>query len=380
MLATPPLSLYVHLPWCVRKCPYCDFNSHETKELPEQQYVGRLLDDMAAEANRAMGRRLHSIFFGGGTPSLFAAESINTIICAARERFGFEPNIEITLEANPGTAEAARFAGYRRAGVNRLSLGAQSFSDNQLQLLGRIHSASQAVDAFNLARSVGFDNINIDLMHGLPAQSPLSAADDLERALTLAPEHISWYQLTIEPNTQFFSSPPVLPNDDLLCEIQDRGEQILSCAGYAHYEISAYSRPGRESSHNLNYWTFGDYLGIGAGAHGKLTDSAKGIVSRVWKRRQPVEYMNVAKSTLAGQRNLTPTDLLGEYLMNRLRLHSGFSAEEFQSATGLAEEQLSKRISPLVQRGLLEKSGSIIRTSPLGRRFLNDVLAELIDE
>ncbi|MEC9482594.1 MAG: radical SAM family heme chaperone HemW, partial [Halomonas sp.] len=293
----PPLSLYVHVPWCVRKCPYCDFNSHgvgRSAELPEDGYLTALLADLDADLALAGQRELTSVFIGGGTPSLMSADFYGRFFAALNERLALSRDCEITLEANPGTVEQRRFAGYREAGINRLSIGVQSFQPAQLEALGRIHSGTEAERAVTSARCAGFDNINLDLMHGLPGQDVAQAIDDLEQALALSPEHLSWYQLTLEPNTEFHSQPPRLPEDDTLWDIQDAGHQRLEQAGYNRYEISAYARPGRRSRHNLNYWRFGDYLGIGAGAHGKLSrPGASGTldIERRWKSRQPDAYL-----------------------------------------------------------------------------------------
>jgi len=275
-LLLPPLSLYIHIPWCIRKCPYCDFNSHQANnDIPEAEYVAALCFDLEQDAALAQGRKLTSIFFGGGTPSMFSANAIAQILKDAEAIIGFEPDIEITLEANPGTFEQEKFSGFRAAGVNRLSIGIQSFNDAQLKLLGRVHGRDEALRAVDVAHKAGFDNINLDLMHGLPEQSVNDAKADLAQAIALAPEHISWYQLTIEQNTAFYSAPPILPVEDTLADIQDEGQALLAAAGYAQYEISAYAKNNQRARHNINYWQFGDYLGIGAGAHGKLRNQNK---------------------------------------------------------------------------------------------------------
>ncbi|MDX1466170.1 MAG: radical SAM family heme chaperone HemW, partial [Halomonas sp.] len=295
----PPLSLYVHVPWCVRKCPYCDFNSHgvgRRAALPEDAYLAALIADLEADLPLAAGRELVSLFIGGGTPSLMSAGFYERLLQAVSARLPLARDIEITLEANPGTLERGRFAGYRAAGINRLSLGVQSFQDAQLLALGRIHGGDDAAAAFDEARRAGFDNLNLDLMHGLPGQTPALALADLEQALALGPEHLSWYQLTLEPNTEFHSYPPVLPEEEVLWDIQDAGHARLEAAGFARYEISAYARPDRASRHNLHYWRFGDYLGIGAGAHGKLSMPAhQGLeIERRWKSRRPEDYLRRA--------------------------------------------------------------------------------------
>ena len=376
MYVLPPLSLYVHIPWCLRKCPYCDFNSHATTgDFPEADYVETLLDDLEHQRPLAQGRPLHSIFIGGGTPSLFQPASIEQIIDAARTKLGFDRNIEITLEANPGTFEQQRFFDYRQAGVNRLSIGIQSFQNQQLQALGRVHDGQQAIAALEMARKAGFDNINLDLMHGLPGQSPQAAIRDLQTALRLAPEHLSWYQLTIEPNTEFFSRPPSLPVEDDLCEIQDQGHQLLTESGYRQYEVSAYSRPDRPSRHNLNYWQFGDYLAIGAGAHGKITQPENDQIWRWRQTRMPEHYVNCLP---AARRHGQPVDksaLPLEFMMNALRLVDGVPKALFEQRTGLDLTTIDGELNQLVQLGLMEHPTQSLRTTATGFRFLNNVLA-----
>lgn len=370
----PPLSLYVHIPWCVRKCPYCDFNSHtQPEKLPVGDYLTALLDDLQHDTDLAQGRPLQSIFFGGGTPSLFPAGAIGDVIAQAQSQFGFAEDVEITLEANPGTAEHGNFADLKAAGVNRLSIGVQSFSDPQLRRLGRIHNSQQALRAFELARHAGFGNINLDLMHGLPDQTVDQGLADLERAIALQPEHLSWYQLTIEPNTAFYSEPPILPEDDTLCDIQDQGHELLQQAGYQHYEISAYTKPGRRAKHNLNYWEFGDYLAIGAGAHGKIT-TAEGI-SRYNKTRLPADYMAKNKDFTASTR-LVPTENLPlEFMMNGLRLIEGVPSRLFEERTGIKIESIETKLSKLVADNLLENQTESLRATRMGQRFLNNVLS-----
>lgn len=371
----PPLSLYVHIPWCIRKCPYCDFNSHVADQvIPESDYVTALLQDIDQQLPTIEQRKLVSIFFGGGTPSLFSPAAIASILNFAEQKIGFAPDIEITLEANPGASEQQQFSGYRAAGVNRLSMGVQSFNNQHLKHLGRIHSAAEATSAITAARLAGFENTNIDLMHGLPDQTPANALVDLQQAIDLSAKHISWYQLTIEPNTQFYTSPPSLPLDDQLADIQDHGEQLLSDHGFHNYEVSAYSHPGLASRHNLNYWQFGDYLGIGAGAHSKLT-SAHGVISRHWQTRLPLDYLNSDKSFTAGQRQLGNDELALEFAMNALRLSEGFSPSLFSAHTGLPLQVLEPAINQLMERGLLERTELNIRPTRQGRRFLNDMLA-----
>ena len=375
MLKLPPLTLYVHIPWCVRKCPYCDFNSHAAADpLPEAAYVTALCADLERERQWVQGRRLGSVFFGGGTPSLFSALAIGTILEAAERSVGFAEGIEITLEANPGTAEAARFRDYRAAGVNRLSIGVQSFSDRALAALGRIHGGVQAMQAVELARRAGFERLNLDLMHGLPGQTESGAMADLEQALALDPGHISWYQLTIEPNTQFHRYPPSLPDEPILDAIGSRGAQLLAAHGYLQYEVSAYARPGHASAHNRNYWEFGDYLGIGAGAHGKLTEPSSRRILRSRKARQPRQYLAAADPCIASA-PVSSADLPLEFLMNALRLNAGVPASYFSERTGLPLDTLQAPWDDLVRRGLLEPLGTRLATTQRGHRFLDTVLA-----
>jgi putative oxygen-independent coproporphyrinogen III oxidase len=379
VLELPPLSLYIHIPWCVRKCPYCDFNSHEPSEaIPERAYTEALLADLDSELHLAQGRALQSIFIGGGTPSLFSAASIKAILDGVKQRLALDRDIEITLEANPGTLEANRFKGYVEAGVNRISLGVQSFDEQCLRGLGRIHDARQALRAVEMARTAGLRSFNIDLMHGLPGQAPPTANTDLQTAIDSGAAHISWYQLTIEPNTQFYSQRPQLPPENLLASIQDAGEAKLSQAGLQAYEVSAFARDGFRCRHNLNYWQFGDYLGIGAGAHGKLTDLRVGQVLRTAKLRQPDGYLG-RRNKLANQRLLSATDLAGEYMMNALRLHDGFDIDDFTRHTGLASAYLQDALADQEERGLLQCQGSRVKASALGRRFLDTLVAAFFE-
>lgn len=374
-ILTPPLSLYIHIPWCVRKCPYCDFNSHAATP-EEERYVTALGSDLEAEARFSPGRQLESIFFGGGTPSLFTADAIERILAGVRERFAVAEDAEITLEANPGTVDAAHFAGYRAAGVNRLSIGVQSFDDAMLGRLGRIHTADEARNALQLAREAGFENINLDLMFGLPAQSVALAMDDLQQAVGLAPEHLSWYQLTLEPNTAFNAAPPPeLPDDEQLAAISEAGLDLLASSGYTQYEVSAHARPGRRSRHNLNYWQFGDYIGIGAGAHGKLTLPGGSIVRRR-KQRHPQRYMEAAEAgnALSSENRLQDDDLLLEFMLNALRLNAGVPAAWFEERTGLALAAIGQRLALARSQGLLEEEAGVIRPTALGRRYLNNLL------
>lgn len=365
-----PLSLYIHLPWCVRKCPYCDFNSHQVRgDLPEQAYVEALLEDLRQEAARAGGRPVQTVFLGGGTPSLFSGNAIERILTGMRRSLLLEARAEITLEANPGAVDAGYFQAYRWAGVNRISIGAQSFNEAHLQALGRIHNPGEALQAFRRARQAGFDNINLDLMFGLPGQQLHEALADLRRAVALEPEHISWYQLTIEPNTRFHHQPPATPDDDLLWRMQEAGQALLADAGYAQYEVSAYARPGRACRHNLNYWQFGDYLALGAGAHGKFSTS--GGVVRYSKQRHPERYQQTPRGE---ERLLDDDDLQLEFMMNALRLNRGVAAEQFVRRTGLPLATLEPALAEARNRGLLEDDPAVLCPTPLGRAFLNDLL------
>lgn len=374
MLELPPLSLYVHLPWCVRKCPYCDFNSHQaTGTVPEADYVAALCRDLDRELAWVQARKLRSVFFGGGTPSLFSGAAIGAVLEHVATRIGFAAAAEVTLEANPGTAEAQRFGDYRRAGVTRLSIGVQSFADAALTTLGRIHSGNQAVRAVAMAREAGFEHINIDLMHGLPGQTEADAVADLEQALALDPGHLSWYQLTIEQNTVFYRKPPRLPTETVLEAIGRTGSAVLAAAGYRQYEVSAYARTGQDSQHNCNYWEFGDYLGIGAGAHGKVTDPLTGRIVRRRKARQPGHYLD-APDPCVDSTDIASSERPLEFLMNALRLTDGVPVDYFPARTGLPEQVLEKRWADLVERGLLEPLGQRLATTPLGRQFLDSVL------
>lgn len=378
-LIPPPLSLYVHLPWCVRKCPYCDFNSHAAKgELPFQAYVDALVRDLEHDLPLAWGRSVHSVFFGGGTPSLFPPQAIDRFLQAASARLRFTPGLEITLEANPGTAEHGRFDGYRAAGVNRVSFGIQSFDDGCLQRLGRIHDSAEAEAAVKLAQDAGFDNLNLDLMYALPGQDLAMAERDLERAFALQPAHISHYQLTLEPNTVFFARPPQgIPDDDDAWDIQEHCQDLLAQAGYGHYETSAYARPGRQCAHNLNYWRYGDYLGIGAGAHGKITLGAEQTIVRRWKHKHPATWMAAAGTAAAigGEERIDPQRRPFEFMLNALRLHEGFDLDDFQARTGLPPEAVMPQLLQARQRQWLELQDRQVRPTTLGRRFANDVIA-----
>ena len=374
----PPLSLYIHFPWCVRKCPYCDFNSHEVRdELAESAYIDALIVDLEQELPRIWGRSISSIFMGGGTPSLFSASSIDHLLSALRARLTLAPNVEITLEANPGTVERERFAEFRAAGINRLSLGIQSFQDPQLQLLGRIHDSKDAIKAVETAHAVGYDNFNLDLMFVLPAQTRQAAQADLQTAISLAPSHLSYYQLTIEPNTLFHSQPPELPDDDLAWTMQCEGQARLAGAGYTHYEVSAYAQPGRECSHNRNYWQFGDYLGIGAGAHNKITDMAQQSITRSWKVKHPDLYLKTAatEQRIASINHLKQEDIILEFMLNALRLTQGFTTELFQQHTGLPLSCVTTTLQQAAEKGWLCWQKDRIYPSEEGQRFHNDLVA-----
>ena len=374
----PPLAAYVHIPWCVRKCPYCDFNSHAAgPELPEDAYVAALLADLRADLEHVGDRRLTSIFFGGGTPSLFSAKALAAIIDGLERLVGFSEDIEITLEANPGTFEQAKFRDYRQLGINRLSIGVQSFQADKLKALGRIHDGDEAIRAADMARAAGFDNFNLDLMHGLPDQSLEDALSDLRIAIAQQPTHLSWYQLTLEPNTVFWSQPPQLPEDDILWDIQEAGQALLAEHGYRQYETSAYAQPGRQARHNLNYWTFGDFLGIGAGAHAKLTHADRRIL-RSWKTRLPKDYLDPAKAFRAGEKLLAADELPFEFLMNVLRLTDGVPAMLFTQRTGLPLDVLAKPRRDAEARGLLSADPARLAATPKGQLFLNDLLQSFL--
>ena len=378
MLSTPPLSLYVHLPWCVRKCPYCDFNSHEAKgALPFAAYVDALVADLDFDLPLAWGRTVHTVFFGGGTPSLFPPEAIDAFLQAASARLRFAPGLEITLETNPGTAEHGRFDRYRAAGVNRLSFGIQSFDDGCLRRLGRIHDSAQAEAAVKLAQDAGFDNFNLDLMYALPGQTLAMAGHDIERALALQPTHISHYQLTLEPNTVFAARPPAgIPDDDASWDIQEHCQAMLAEAGHAQYEVSAYARPGRQCAHNLNYWHFGDYLGVGAGAHGKLTLGSEQAILRRWKTKHPAAYLANAgtPAAIGGDERIEPARRPFDYMLNALRLVDGFTMAEFEARTGLDADAIDAELQTALARDWITRDHGRVVPTELGRRFTNDVI------
>ena len=376
-LSIPPLSLYIHIPWCVRKCPYCDFNSHAAEpELPEDAYIQALIQDLDIEEPYVQGRKLTSIFLGGGTPSLFSVEAIGRIIQAAKRRIGFEENVEITLEANPGTFEQEKFKGYHSVGVNRLSIGVQSFNNQHLEKLGRIHSGEQAITAINAAKKAGFDNFNIDLMHGLSGQTTSQAISDLQQAIELSPTHISWYQLTIEPNTAFFNKPPTLPTDIILEAIQDAGHRTLQDNGYQQYEVSAFCKKGKESRHNKNYWEFGDYLGIGAGAHGKITLPSEQRIIRTAKTRSPKDYLSREQTYTSSCKNIPTAELPLEFMMNALRLNQGVDKHVFEKRTGINLDIIKNTLENLEHRNLLMDSKNRLSTTKKGHQFLNYVLEQ----
>ncbi|MBX2824543.1 MAG: radical SAM family heme chaperone HemW [Gammaproteobacteria bacterium] len=380
----PPLSLYVHIPWCVRKCPYCDFNSHEYKgdDLPEQAYIDALLVDLESELPTIWGRQIVSVFIGGGTPSLFSAESLDRLLSGLRALLNLQPTIEITMEANPGTIEQHKFAEFAQAGVNRLSMGIQSFNDASLQALGRIHTGSEAANAVEVARTAGFDNLNLDLMFALPKQTLEMAIADLDQAIALAPEHLSYYQLTLEPNTAFAANPPPLPHEDLAWDIQQQAIARLSDAGFGQYEISAYSQPGRRSEHNLNYWLFGDYIGIGAGAHGKISSAAEGVIRRRSKQRHPRRYLESSgtPAQISEQKDVSLEDTAIEFMMNAFRLLEGFSLPLFQQHTGVDLYTWQPVIDRAIEDGLLEQEVLMLRPTNQGHRFLNELLERFMPE
>ncbi|MDZ7735554.1 MAG: radical SAM family heme chaperone HemW [Gammaproteobacteria bacterium] len=372
-----PLSLYVHTPWCVRKCPYCDFNSHELRrELQSTLYVQALLRDLDYALMTTAPRPLQSIFIGGGTPSLLPAAAYAELLGGIAKRLPLAAGIEITMEANPGTVEADRFRGYRDAGINRLSLGIQSFDDRQLQRLGRIHDSAQARRAVETADAAGFDSINLDLMFGLPGQLQDEALADLETAVAFDPAHLSWYQLTIEPNTVFYKQPPVLPDDEVIWPMQQAGQALLSCHGYRQYEVSAYARPGKRCRHNLNYWRFGDYLGIGAGAHSKLTDPATNVIRRQARHRIPETYMQHAGTSRAIGENrvLAEADKVFEFMLNVLRLSDGVPLSLLQQHTGISPVAIHETLQQGRRKKLLRDSERRLQPTARGRRFLNDLI------
>lgn len=372
MLKLPPLSLYIHIPWCVQKCPYCDFNSHTLKgEVPHKEYVQHLLNDLDADLIHIGSREVQTIFIGGGTPSLLSAESMADLLYGVKQRIAVHPNAEITMEANPGTVEAERFSGFQRAGVNRISIGVQSFGDDKLIRLGRIHGAEEAKNAARLAKQLGLRSFNLDLMHGLPDQSLPQALSDLQQAIALSPPHLSWYQLTIEPNTQFGSRPPKLPDDDMLWDIFSEGDKLLTAAGYQQYETSAYCKPGFQCQHNLNYWRFGDYLGIGCGAHGKISFE-DGRIMRTVKTKHPKGFM---EGRYLDQQNFVDNDDRPfEFFMNRFRLLEAFPRQDFSDYTGLSESTIRHQIDEALALGYISETETHWQITPHGKLFLNSLL------
>ena len=381
-MTLPPLSLYAHLPWCVQKCPYCDFNSHGLKgTLPEAAYVDALLRDLDQDLPRVTGRAIETVFFGGGTPSLFSAAGIARFLEGVRKHLPLAGDAEVTLEANPGTVERGRFAEYRAAGVTRLSIGVQSFDEKALKVLGRIHSSGEAVTAAEEAHAAGLSNFNLDLMYALPGQSLASALGDVQKAAALKPAHLSHYQLTLEPNTLFHAHPPVLPDEDTAWTMQEDCQALLAERGYAQYEVSAYATPGRQCRHNLNYWRFGDYLGVGAGAHGKLTD-ASGRVTRLWKVKHPESYLKSAgrPESLGGVSEVGSGDIAFEFMLNRLRLMQDFEEIEFEAATGLARSLIARGLTRARSLELMEVTPTGWRITKRGHAYLNDLQSVFLPE
>lgn len=371
----PPLTLYVHLPWCVRKCPYCDFNSYEARgALPEREYVDAVLRDVRLEAPLAQGRVVESVFIGGGTPSLFSGDAIAAVLSGIRGELELSRDVEVTLEANPGAVEEGRFAAFRSAGVDRLSIGVQSFRDEPLRRLGRVHDGEAALRAVASARAAGFDNLNLDLMYGLPGDDASGALFDLERAMELAPTHLSWYQLTLEPNTAFERRPPPLPDDDVIADIESRGRALIAAAGFERYEISAYAQPGRRCRHNLNYWAFGDYLGVGAGAHGKVT-SADAFERRARVRNPRTYVMRAGTAAVATcERVDSASQAATEFLLNALRLTGGVDVAIFEARAGQSVDAIRAPRASAVERGWLDPDEALLRATPAGLERLNRVL------
>ena len=376
-----PLGLYIHIPWCIKKCPYCDFNSHAvSREIPERRYVDALLLDLQQDLQRFQETRsISHIFIGGGTPSLFSAEAMARLLAGVRQQLPWTRQIEITLEANPGTFESNKFAAYRALGINRLSIGIQSFTDRYLRRLGRVHCAREAVQAVEIAHAAGFDNINLDLMFGLPGAAAGDSLRDVQTAIGLQPTHISLYQLTLEPNTYFHKYPPSLPDEDLSYSEQRNCRLLLADNGYLQYEISAYGKRQWQCRHNLNYWRFGDYLGIGAGAHGKITRSLPENIIRTWKTRHPEHYLeNAGKSCHGGSQAIATAELPLEFIMNSLRLHTGFSLGSYIARTGMDPAPLEQSLGKYVRQGLLEHNDGHYRCTARGRDFLDQILSEFV--
>lgn len=370
-----PISLYVHIPWCVRKCPYCDFNSHPLRdEIPEQDYVSRLVDDFRSKLEMIQARSLHSLFIGGGTPSLFSPSGYETLFNALRRDWGLSSDLEITLEANPGTVLEQYLQGYREIGINRLSIGAQSFQADKLKRLGRIHNPNDIHQAFGAAKKAGFEDINLDLMFGLPHQSPDEAMDDLHQAIQLSPTHLSWYQLTLEPNTLFYKQPPPLPHQEEIWDMQQQGQQLLAHHDFQQYEVSAYSKKNRECQHNLNYWEFGDYLGIGAGAHGKITDGKTKQITRHANFKHPKIYLNPQKNFVEKFTTIPDKEIAFEFMLNHLRLQKPISIDFFEKRTGMNIKNIESELSTAVQENFLKINQYQIETTEFGKRFLNNLL------
>ncbi|WP_051640839.1 radical SAM family heme chaperone HemW [Thiomicrorhabdus sp. Milos-T2] len=378
-----PLSLYVHYPWCVQKCPYCDFNSHTLKtDIDEAAYINALITQLERVLPQIWGRPIKSIFFGGGTPSLISEEGLNRFLSQARALLGFSPNIEITLEANPGTVDFEKFAGFYEAGINRLSMGIQSFDDEKLKALGRIHSADEAHKAVEVAKSAGFTNFNLDLMFALPNQTVEQAIADVQQVISYQPPHLSHYQLTLEPNTPFYKNPPVLPNDDQAWEFQQACQQLIANSGYEHYEVSGYAQKGKQCQHNLNYWQFGDYIGLGAGAHGKITMAPEGRIFRTQMPASPGGYLEAMKQNQAGRTyDVTEDDAIFEFMLNALRLQQGFDLDLFALRTGLSLTKIKPRLDELIQQGLITVSeqNRLLLTSK-GQQYLNDVVSAFLND
>lgn len=376
-----PLSLYIHIPWCIKKCPYCDFNSHALKtNIPEHEYLDALITDLQADLTYVQQRQIKSIFFGGGTPSLISPAGIEYLLHKISKLVTLSPNIEITLEANPGTVEHFNFADYKLAGINRISLGVQSFSDASLKLLGRIHKNSETLTAIDKLHAINFNSFNLDLMHGLPEQNLDAAIADLQMAIACQPPHISWYQLTIEPNTFFYKYPPRLPTDDITWAIQSEGEKLLAAAGFTHYEVSAFAQEKHKCKHNLNYWEFGDYIGIGAGAHSKLTDLQTMRIHRSWKTRNPKDYLDPTQKFLAGTNYVQKEHIVGEYMLNRLRLYEPLNLLLFMQYTGLSMNDIHSKLLCAQQKDLILLQSNHVSLTELGKRFMNDAMQIFLDD
>lgn len=375
MQDTIPLSLYIHFPWCIRKCPYCDFNSYRlTTPLDEQTYLHALIEDLKHDLIYVQNRKITSIFMGGGTPSLFSAESIDELLQTIRYYLPLQPHCEITMEMNPGAVEYGNLSGYRAAGINRLSIGIQSFHPQQLQILGRVHHSHEAIEVVHQVQEIGFDNINLDLMYALPDQTVPEALADLQQAIALKPQHLSWYHLTLEPNTEFYRRPPPLPDEDTSIEIENAGKNLLRDANFLAYEISAYQQAERFCRHNRNYWEFGDYLGIGAGAHAKITHPSTGTITRYWKHRTPRNYLNPAQPFLAGERTLTTADKITEFMFNALRLTDGFPLSLFTARTGLPLDNITEKLQLAQKRELIEITSTHLKPTALGLQYLNELI------